>query len=273
MDLSCLSGGETVNENKIRLHLDGTYHGPVDVNTEFEFLGLEGSLGVVFHYRTTDGLQAFAWYVSGSDLALKLNSSWRAMCSMIHPPEIEAADGRFNHYWESIKGHRGTAFLAGPCADSRARMYFHANPENTLEIPSARNDGADISFHIGQHWNLIKDYSVESDDEAKNSGCMVREAGDDKQEDQDTRERAGSAAVRPDTAKRQNTKRPLEAPASAPTAKRHREAPSSAPAEKRPREAPSSAPAAKRHREDPASAPVAGLLAENMAVRPICIES
>ena len=255
MDPSCISGGETVNENKIRLHLDGSYHGPVDVNTEFEFLGLEGSLGVVFHYRTTDGLQAFAWYVSGCDLSLKLNSSWRAICSMVNHRYVKAADGRFNHYWDSIKGHRGTAFLAGPCADSVARTYFHANPENTLEIPSARNDGADISFHIGRRWNLVKDYSVKSDEAAptsKNADFMVREAGDDKQEDQATRERVGSATVCPASSKRQNTKRPREAPASAPAAKRPREAPASAPAAKRPREDPASAPAAKRPREDSA---------------------
>ena len=135
-------------------------------------------------------------------------------------------------------------------------MYFHAKPENTLEIPSARNDGADISFHIGRRWNLIKDHSAKSDDEAtptsKNADFMVSEAGDDKQEDQATRERAGSAAVRPASSKRQNTKRPREAPASAPAAKRPREDPASYPTAKRPREDPASGPTAKRPREDSA---------------------
>ena len=107
-------------------------------------------------------------------------------------------------------------------------------------IVRARKDGADISFHIGRRWNLIKDYSVKSDEEAaptsKNADFMVREAGDDKQEDQATRERVGSATVCPASSKRQNTKRPREAPASAPAAKRPREDPASYPTAKRPRE-------------------------------------
>ena len=126
----------------ITLIPDDVHHGPLgteDVCFRFEELS-GGCLALVNLYQNEgvdSGINAFAWYIAGMDLAVKLNERSRELMSMIGPEAwraIGSADAKFFRYEELVRQHpSGTAYLAGLNTDAVACDYFKIKPSNRLQ--------------------------------------------------------------------------------------------------------------------------------------------
>ena len=145
----------------ITLELDSVHQGAVDHATTFTFDDLIGSLAVVYLYKDDRGQSnAYAWYVSGMDLAMRLNPQSRAMFRSISQMEVNAADGRFEAYHDVAEGFpNGVCYLAGPHADHTARQYFNAFASTTLTTPGGLGKkGVDVVFRVSDaSWTLLRD--------------------------------------------------------------------------------------------------------------------
>ena len=153
-----------ITSQNIKLELDDTRQVSISENTSFTFNGLCGSLAVVYVYKDEDDeSKAFAWYVSGMDLAMHLNAQSRAMFLAISKRDVDASDGRFYYYKDNIVRQypNGTAFLAGPHSDETALRYFSVLGEHSLKTSGGIGKGnSDVTFYVnGKYWVENNDQS------------------------------------------------------------------------------------------------------------------
>ena len=150
----------------VQLALDYVHQGAVDETSSFTFDNLIGSLAVVYLYIDEQSQQhVYAWYVSGMDLAMRLNAQSRAMFLAISELEVNAADGRFKAYHDVVEQFpHGHTYLAGPHADETARQYFNAFDCNTLVTPGGLgHQGVDVCFSVAdKSWTLLRDGNAEA---------------------------------------------------------------------------------------------------------------
>ena len=138
-----------ITSQNIELELDDTRQVSISENTSFTFNGLCGSLAVVYVYKDEDDeSKAFAWYVSGMDLAMHLNAQSRAMFLAISKRDVDACDGRFYYYKDIVRQYpNGTPFLAGPNCDETALSYFSVLGEHSLKTSGGIGKGLSL-IHI-----------------------------------------------------------------------------------------------------------------------------
>ena len=153
--------------SSITLELDFVHQGAVDADSRLVFNNLIGSLALVYLYNDEQSQKCvYAWYVSGMDLAMRLNPQSRAMFLSISKVGVSAADGRFQAYHDVVaRFPNGTTYLSGPHADETACKYFGALNRNTLVTPGGLGrEGIDIMFSmVDKSWTLTRDGNAELD--------------------------------------------------------------------------------------------------------------
>ena len=131
----------------VQLALDYVHQGAVDDTSSFTFDDLIGSLAVVYLYIDEQSQQhVYAWYVSGMDLAMRLNAQSRAMFLAISELEVNAADGRFKAYHDVVE--QFPIDDLPPCADRAGRAATDQVHEGSDVAGGA---GEQVPGQVDQH--------------------------------------------------------------------------------------------------------------------------